>query len=55
MIIIDTGQKCDATCPAAGTVEVEILGEDFRFCQHHYNALEPALAALPVKVLEPAS
>ena len=30
-------------CPAAWVHEVEILEQDFRFCNHHQELIEPSL------------
>ena len=35
---------CDTSdCTATAAQEVEIYEQDFRFCQHHFNELEPLL------------
>jgi len=33
-------------CPALWQQEVEIEGQDFRFCQHHFNELEPVFVMM---------
>jgi hypothetical protein len=38
---------CDKhNCPAAGAQEVELFEQDFKFCMHHFNELEPLFVGM---------
>jgi hypothetical protein len=43
---LTTLDRCDADCPAAARVVVEIQGSELMFCGHHYAKHETAFAIL---------
>ena len=39
-------QTCDhGDCPAIALHHIDVFGQDFHFCNHHWDELAPALAA----------
>jgi hypothetical protein len=40
-------QECDhSDCPAVALHHVDLCGQDFHFCNHHWVELSPAVAAM---------